>query len=137
MLHLIKFFLLFICFFSVASDDVVITEAWVRSVNENIKISNLYLTVTNNSSKTDYLTNVTSSISDDITLHKTVIKNNIAQSVKVSILAIPEKTTLKLEPAAINFVIKNIKSPIKKGQLIEFNLFFDNAGTKKVTAKIK
>lgn len=123
---------------AVAEDDkITIKNSWVRLIDNNLRITNLYMDIINESPKEDYLLEVHSDIAPNIFIHKTVVENNISQSVPISVLAIPGNSTVKLEPGKINVVIEDPKVYFKKEDKIEFVLIFKHAGSKKVIAEVR
>ncbi|GGT67742.1 copper chaperone PCu(A)C [Streptomyces lateritius] len=82
-----------------------------------------FLTITNGSGTADKLLSVTSSLSDDVTIHET--KNQKMREVKS--FDIPANGELKLERGGNHIMFMELKKQPKQGEKIDIELHFEKA----------
>ncbi|WP_329400653.1 copper chaperone PCu(A)C [Streptomyces melanogenes] len=92
-----------------------------------------FLVVKNDSKTADKLTEVTSDISDDVTIHET--KNQKMQEVKS--FDIPANGRLDLERGGSHIMFMGLKKKPKQGEKVSIELHFEKAGTVKVELPVK
>jgi copper(I)-binding protein len=121
----------------VLASDVMVKEAFARaSAVPTAKAGTVYMTLTNNSSKVDYLLSVTTAASDTAQLHESVAKDGVATMQPVEALEIPAGGTVELRPGGTHIMLTGLKAPLKKGDMIMLELKFEQAGTVEVMAHV-
>ncbi|MEV6793835.1 copper chaperone PCu(A)C [Streptomyces sp. NPDC051320] len=92
-----------------------------------------FVTVANSGSTADRLTSVTSSLSDNITLHTT--KNQ--QMREVTSLPVPAHGELDLERGGNHLMFMGLKKQPKPGEKVAVQLHFEKGGTLKAELPVK
>ncbi|MGW8762406.1 copper chaperone PCu(A)C [Streptomyces sp. NPDC055815] len=92
-----------------------------------------FLTIKNDSGSADKLTSVSSSLSDDITLHET--KNQKMQ--QVTSFDIPANGELKLERGGNHIMFMELKSKPKQGEKVAVELHFEKSDPIKVELPVE
>ncbi|KQX49402.1 MULTISPECIES: copper chaperone PCu(A)C [unclassified Streptomyces] len=92
-----------------------------------------FLTIKNDSGTADKLTSVTSSLSDDITIHET--KNQKMQEVKS--FDIPANGELKLARGGSHIMFMELKQKPKQGEKVSIELHFEKSDPIKVELPVE
>ncbi|MDV9191427.1 copper chaperone PCu(A)C [Streptomyces sp. SR27] len=92
-----------------------------------------FLTITNDSATADKLTSVTSTISDDVTIHET--KNQKMQEVKS--FDIPANGELKLARGGNHIMFMELKQKPKQGEKVSIELHFEKSDPIKVELPVE
>ncbi|MFJ9826981.1 copper chaperone PCu(A)C [Streptomyces sp. NPDC101160] len=92
-----------------------------------------FLTITNDGNTADKLTSVTSSLSDDITIHES--KNQKMQEVKS--FDIPANGELKLERGGSHIMFMELKKQPKQGEKVGIELHFEKSAPIKVELPVE
>ncbi|MFF0435119.1 copper chaperone PCu(A)C [Streptomyces sp. NPDC004327] len=92
-----------------------------------------FLTITNGGNTADKLTSVTSSLSDDITIHES--KNQKMQEVKS--FDIPANGELKLERGGSHIMFMELKKQPKQGEKVGIELHFEKSAPIKVELPVE
>ncbi|MGW5419940.1 copper chaperone PCu(A)C [Streptomyces sp. NPDC003943] len=92
-----------------------------------------FLTITNDGNTADKLTSVTSSLSDDITIHES--KNQKMQEVKS--FDIPANGELKLERGGNHIMFMELKKQPKQGEKVGIELHFEKSAPIKVELPVE
>ena len=121
----------------VLASDVMVKEAFARaSAVPTAKAGTVYMTLTNNSAKTDRLLSVITTASDTAQVHESVEKDGVATMKPVEALEIPAGGTVELKPGGLHVMLTGLKAPLKKGDMIMLELKFEQAGTVEVMAHV-
>ncbi|THA30002.1 copper chaperone PCu(A)C [Streptomyces sp. A1277] len=92
-----------------------------------------FLVVQNHGTGGDRLTSVTSSLSDDVTIHET--KNQVMR--EVTSFDVPAGGELDLERGGSHIMFAKLKQQPKQGQKVSVELHFEKAGSVKVDLPVK
>jgi copper(I)-binding protein len=92
-----------------------------------------YFVVRNTGTGDDTLLSVSSPLSDDVSIHKTV--NN--RMVEAKSFDVPAGGSLDLSVGANHVMLVGVKPVPKKGQKVEFDLHFKRSGLMKITVPVK
>ncbi|MFF8381187.1 copper chaperone PCu(A)C [Streptomyces sp. NPDC015661] len=92
-----------------------------------------FLTIKNDSDTADRLTSVTSTLSDDVTIHES--KNQKMQEVKS--FDIPANGELKLERGGSHIMFMELKKTPKKGDTVSIELHFEKSDPIKVDVPVE
>ena len=96
-----------------------------------------YFSITNNSERDDYLMAVTADF-PQVTLHETVMKDDIAAMARRDRITIPAGQTVTLEPGGMHVMFMGLRDrPFVAGNVFEATLKFANAGDITVIFKIE
>ncbi|MFG3254101.1 copper chaperone PCu(A)C [Streptomyces sp. NPDC048172] len=97
------------------------------------KMAGGFLTVRNSGGTADKLTSVTSDLSGDVTMHKTVKQQMSA----VKSFTVPADGSLKLERGGNHLMLMELKRKPKKGDEVTFTLHFAKSGAVTVKAPVE
>jgi len=121
-----------------AVDDIVISKPWARASIADKNMSAAYMNIKNNSSESDVLYKAISEVAGKIELHKVVINDNgVAQMVEMNKIVIPAMQEVILKPKGLHIMLFEIKKPLRDGEEIKMELYFEKAGKISVTMPIK
>jgi copper(I)-binding protein len=111
---------------------IVVTNAWLREPVPPTDAVAVYFTVYNTTSQADTLESVVSGAGSSAVLH-TVIDGQMTATESV---IVPAKGQLVLKPGGGHLMITGLYGKIKKGQIVDVELNFANAGPVDVAAKV-
>jgi periplasmic copper chaperone A len=111
--------------------ELKVSEAFVPQPVGNLAAG--FLVVDNAGKGADKLLSVTSSVSDKISIHKTI--NN--RMVEAKSFPIPAGGKLDLERGGNHIMFEDVKQPLKQGQNITVQLHFQKAPPITVTVPVK
>ena len=117
-------------------DDIVIKDQWIRPGAEKMATA-LYFTLENNGSEADTLFAVETDIAKMVQMHETYSNGDVMGMRKIGEIIIEPKSSVKLEPGGKHIMVMKLKRDIKKGDEIEFKLYFKQAGKKIITAAVR
>ena len=113
---------------------LVIKKAWIRKSNTNR--SSLYFQITNNSDQCDSLLKVTSDLSKNTLIQKTVRIGKIMKSITVNSVTIPAKTTINFNPMGINIMLSDIEQQLNENEQYSFTFYFQNSASLTIKAPV-
>jgi copper(I)-binding protein len=106
--------------------EVKAVDGWARATPPGSKVGAAYLTFTNTGSEQRKLLKITSTISDEVTLHRTsVTSQGTTRMWPMAVLAVEPGETLRLEPGGIHVMFNALKSPLVAGQKVPLTIKFD------------
>lgn len=133
--------LLLVCFVfsaqSYASDLVKISNAWVPEAPPVIKVMAGYLVAENTSDKPVSLMNVSSSEFNHVEMHKSILKDGMAQMVKQDKVTISAKSKVEFKSGGLHLMLMGAKKTFTAGSKIPLVLEFDNGEKQSVVAIVK
>jgi len=128
--------LTFLFLFYSQGNNLQVKNQWMRPEAKGMGTA-LYFEVENPTDKPDTLYKVTSDVSNMIQLHETYTKDELMGMREVGEFVIEPKSSIELKPGGYHIMVMKLKRDIKKGDVIEFNLLFKNAGSIIIRAKSK
>jgi copper(I)-binding protein len=106
--------------------EVKAVDGWARATPPGSKVGAAYVTFTNTGSEQRKLLKITSTISDEVTLHRTsVTSQGTTRMWPMAVLAVEPGETLRLEPGGIHVMFNALKSPLVAGQKVPLTIKFD------------
>jgi len=117
-------------------DDMVIKDQWIRPGAEKMATA-LYFTLENNGSEADTLFAVETDIAKMVQMHETYSNGDVMGMREIGEIIIEPESTVKLEPGGKHIMVMKLRRDIKKGDEIEFKLYFKQAGEKIITAAVR
>lgn len=139
-----KFFIFlffYLIAFNISADekkDIKIYNLHIQPNFAKLNFLTLYLTIENNTNKTDFLLKITSNFAKYCKIQKTIIENNIASVVAIEKISIPAKSKISFDPGSIHIYIKDLeKKTLNIGDKIKFKFFFENSGQIEVELIVK
>ncbi|NJN79432.1 MAG: copper chaperone PCu(A)C [Anaerolineales bacterium] len=122
---------------------IEITNAWVRAVDSEMSMGGssataLFMTIQNNTSIDDVLIRVESDVADMVQIHLSQVDaNGVASMREVEGVQILASEIAELKPGSYHVMLMGLKREIKEGDMIEFTLVFQNAGSIVIEAPVK
>jgi len=120
-----------------ASEKVEIKNAWVREAPPMMKMLAGYMEIHNKSDKTIMIRSVTAKDFGRVELHKTIIKNGMAEMKAVPRIIIKPGKTVMFKPGSFHMMLFNPTKPLKAGNKVEFTMHFSNGHSEAFTATVK
>ena len=115
---------------------IVIGRAWAAETPHVAKTGAAYFTMTNGSTKADYLISVTSPLAQGVVLHAHRMVGNVMQMVPALGIAIPPGQTVALKPGGRHVMLIGLTTPLKDGDKIPLTLSFKNSGSVQIIATV-
>ena len=109
-----------------STNDIEIQAPWIRLPPPVSNNSAGYFVLQNKSENTYILTGISSSISDDISIHETQIKDDKYSMMPVKEVTIAPNSEVIFQPKGLHLMFMGIKQPLTLGQEVEVILHFAN-----------
>jgi periplasmic copper chaperone A len=119
--------LILTCLFAAAAmADVVGSDGWSRATPPGAKQAVGYLVLTNNGSEQRKLLKITSTISDEVSIHRSNISSQgVAQMWPVGFVRLEAGETMRFDPSGYHVMFTGLKKPLKAGDKVPLVLQFD------------
>lgn len=111
---------------SVASENIEVSQGYVRATIPGTKISSAYMTIANHSSENVKLVAVKSDISDRVEIHEHVMTGDMMKMRQVESLLVKSHQSTVLQPSGYHLMIFDLVKPLKPEQKVKLTLIFDN-----------
>jgi len=110
------------------SQEINITDNWVRTTAEGQDIGAAYMTIT--SALDTSLIKVDSSASNSVEIHSMSMENGVMKMRMLEQLDLKAKIPNKLAPGGFHLMLFDLKKPLKAGESVSFTLHFKNQAGK-------
>lgn len=131
-------FLVTSLFFSAAfADNLIIKDAWARPAYGKIKNSAIYMEVKNNTAIDEFVTAVSSSVSNITEIHKTIDNNGISEMIPINKLAIPARSVVSFTPGGLHIMLIKLNKELNVGDKFQLELTLEKEGKKVITVEVK
>lgn len=120
-----------------ASDQVEIKNAWIREAPPMMKMLAGYMEIHNKGDKAIMIRSVTAKDFGRIELHKTIIRNGMAEMKAVPRIIIKAGETVTFKPGSFHMMLFNPTKALKAGNNVEFTMHFSNGRSEAFTATVK
>jgi hypothetical protein len=117
-------------------DDIVIKDQWIRPGAEKMATA-LYFTLENNGSEADTLYAVETDIAKMVQIHETYSNGDVMGMREIGKIIIEPGSSVKLKPGGMHIMVMRLKRDIKKGDEIDFTLYFRNEDKISITVEAK
>lgn len=108
---------------------ISISQGWSRPAPAVAPVLGGFLTITNNGKEADRLTGITSPLSDDVQIHRTVVEADKASMRRVDDgVEIPAGSKLTFEPGGYHIMFMKPKARPAAGDVVPLQLNFEKAG---------
>lgn len=108
------------------SNDVAITDAWVREPAPGQKIGAAYMTLSSpKDSKLVYVE--AKEIAGSVEMHSMSMDNGVMKMRMLDELTLEANTSKKLAPGGFHLMMFDLKKPLKAGEDVAFRLCFEDA----------
>jgi copper(I)-binding protein len=109
-----------------AAAEVKATDGWARATAPGAKVAAAYITLTNTGDEERKLMKIISTVSDEVTLHRTSItETGVARMWPMAVLAVEADSTLRMEPGGLHVMFNALKTPLVAGQKVPLTMKFD------------
>jgi len=122
---------------SALAGELAVTDAWSRSTPPGVTVGVAYLTLRNDTGKSDRLLEISSPVASNVEVHRTEIFDGIARMREVSVLHVDAGQTLEFAPNGMHMMLTGLKKPLVEGQTFELVLLFEIAGPRTVKVAVR
>ena len=119
------------------ASELSITNAWSRATPPGVTVGVAYLTLKNDTGKSDRLLKIASPVASKVQVHRTEILDGIARMREVAVLHIDAGQTLEFAPNGMHVMLMGLKKPLVEGKTFEIEMLFEVAGPRKVKVGVK
>jgi periplasmic copper chaperone A len=117
------------------ASDIVVRDAWVRETSAIRTVSSGYATIDNRAPRDLTLVGVAVEGAGRAELH-TVVQDEDAVMRRVESLAIPARSSVRLEPGGTHVMLFDVNPPLVAGESAMMTLTFDNQQQETVSAAV-
>jgi periplasmic copper chaperone A len=117
--------------------ELAVTGAWSRTTPPGIPVGVVYLTITNDTGKSDRLLKLKTEIASSIEVHRTESVEGVARMREVSVLHVAPGETIRFEPGGMHLMLMGLKAPLVEGRTFDLELQFEVAGPRKVKVAVR
>jgi copper(I)-binding protein len=117
--------------------ELTVTDAWSRTTPPGIPVGVVYLTIRNDSGKSDRLLKLKTPVASSVEVHRTETVEGMARMREVSVLHIAPGETVKAEPGGLHLMLMGLKEPLVEGKSFELELLFEVAGSRKIKVTVR
>ena len=111
---------------SVASDNLVISDAWVRATPPGKIMTAGYASIENMSNDVITITGVSAEVAGHTSLHETRIERDRSTMRPVAQLSIEPGERISLKPGGLHIMLMKLSEPLTDGQSIDICLELEN-----------
>ena len=114
-----------------------VTNAWSRSTPPVAKVGVVYFTLRNDTTKSDRLLKLSTSVAEKVEVHRTEVLDGIARMREVAVLHVDAGQALEFKPGGMHVMLMGLKKPLVAGTTYELDLLFEVAGARKVKVQVR
>ena len=109
-----------------ASDELIISNAWVRATPPGKMITAGYASIENQSKEAIIITGVSAEIAGHTSLHETQIERDRSTMRPVAVLSIKAGERVSLKPGGLHIMLMKLSESLSDGQSIDICLELEN-----------
>ena len=110
--------------------DLTIVNAMARpTLTPQSTVTAIYFSIVNNSSSPDTLTALATPLAATATIHQTKMENDVVSMASIDEVKIPAGATVPFAPGGLHIMLKGLKAPLKKGDVVPLTLTFSTSGS--------
>ena len=109
-----------------ASDELIISDAWVRATPPGKMITAGYASIENQSKEAIIITGVSAEIAGHTSLHETQIERDRSTMRPVAVLSIKAGERVSLKPGGLHIMLMKLSESLSDGQSIDICLELEN-----------
>lgn len=135
-----KYLIIIALFFtplSVAADDLLITDAWIKNLPPVVPMRAGYMSLSNNGDKELTIVSVESETFSHIEIHASVDKDGMMSMQPIDAISIKTGETLHLRPGGIHLMMMNPLVVLSPGDEVTATLIFDDGSKRAVPMKVR
>lgn len=137
MLNRIILLVLLFTSLSVAADDLLITDAWIKNLPPVVPMRAGYMSITNNGDEVLTIVSVESETFSHIEIHESVEKDGMMSMQAVGVVSIKAGETLHLKPGGLHLMMMHPLQVLSPGDQVTATLIFDDGSRRAVSMKVK
>lgn len=130
-------FMVLLAFTSHADTSIKVVDPWIPAAPPGASVFAGYLSLNNTAAEDIVITGFSSPRFGRIEMHRTVVEHGMATMTKQSILLIPARDSLKLEPQGLHLMLMKPTQPVALGEEIPFSAHADDGRTISFEAVVK
>ncbi len=111
---------------AVSSAELLITDAWIRSLPPSVPMRAGYLTIHNLDHESLTIVGLKSAAFSKIEIHNSIEQDGTVRMERVPELTISANGTVELAPGGLHLMMVQPLSPIKQSEIIKVTIIFDN-----------
>jgi copper(I)-binding protein len=117
--------------------ELMVTNAWSRTTPPGVTVGVAYLTLKNNTGKSDRLLKLSTPVASTVQVHRTEILDGIARMREVALLHVDVGQTIEFAPNGMHLMLMGLKKPLVEEQKFDLELLFEVAGPRKVRVVVR
>ena len=117
--------------------DVKILDPWVLAAPPNVKVMAAYLEIKNYGGNPRVLTNVSSPVFDQLSIHQSVMHGDMVHMEQLKELSIPPRASVVLKPGGMHLMLTGAKKPLNIGDQVPMTLLFQSGEKIEVNATVR
>ena len=122
---------------TLAADDIVVHDVWVRAAPPGATVLAAYLNIDNRSASAQALSGASSPQFDSVEIHRTEIKNGVASMSAQPRVAIPAHGSLSFEPNGYHLMLIGPHKALHAGDHVELHVQFDGQPDQLIHAPVR
>ena len=119
------------------SHGVMVKDPWVREAPPTSKVSAAYMVIENHGDKPRFLVAGKCADFDKVEIHNVIMQDGMMRMVEQEKIKIAPNGSLILKPKSYHVMLIGKKKVLKKGDMVDITLVFQNGEEKKITAPVK
>ena len=124
--------------FTLAGENIVITDAWVREVPPGSNVSAAYMTIENRGDVSDKLMAISSDAAENIEIHiSNVDEDGVAKMEMLKVLELPPGQKVELKPGGIHLMLIGLNESLVGKEKVDIILSFDKAEKINIQVPVK
>ncbi len=122
---------------AVLAEGLAVTDAWSRSTPPVAKVGVVYLTLKNDTKKSDRLLKLSTPVAERVEVHRTEVLDGIARMREVAVLHVDAGQTVEFKPGGMHVMLIGLRKPLVTGATYDLDLLFEVAGPRKVRVQVR
>lgn len=122
---------------NVASQNLIVHDAWARATPPSMRNGAVYLTIVNRGRSRDRLLSASTGLASRTVLHRTKMDDEGVMRMRhVDGIDIPAGKSVRIAPGGYHVMLMGLHRPLVKGQSFPLTLRFERAGALQVTVNV-
>ena len=117
--------------------ELAVLDAWSRSTPPVAQVGVVYLTLKNDTKKSDRLLKLSTPVATKVEVHRTEVLDGIARMREVAVLHVDAGQTLEFQPGGLHVMLMGLRKPLVAGTSYDLDLLFEVAGPRKVKVTVR
>jgi periplasmic copper chaperone A len=114
--------------------SISVETGWSRATPKGAQVAAGYVTIKNSGDEPDRLVSASADFAGETVIHQMSMAGGVMRMRPVPDgVAIPPKSTVKLEPSGYHLMFMSLTGPLKEGDDVPVKLTFEHAGSVEVT----